>query len=363
MKKIGISIYPEKSNYSDDCLYITKAADLGYSRLFISLLEITGNQKEILDNFKKIIFFAKDKGLEVVLDVNPSLFKQLDISYSDLSFFAQLGADAIRLDLGFSGVEEAQMTHNPYDLKIEINMSHGTNYLENIMTRRPRYNYLIGSHNFYPHKYTGLDYNYFVMCCEKFREQNVATACFINSHSATFGPWPMQEGICTLEHHRNLSLQTQAAQLLFSNLIDCVIIGNAYASDEELQILSSVANMKTLPIRIHTYNLSDIEHNILFANNHIYRGEISPYMFRTKSDSRKLYADYEILPKNNVNIDRGDILIDNSLYMQYKGEMQIAKMPRQADKKVNVVGKIFEDDLILLDTLKPWDSFHLEPLG
>ena len=327
MKKIGISIYPEKADFASDSLYITKAAEFGFSRLFISLLEISGEQDDILLNFKKIIHFAKEKGFEVILDVNPAIFQRLQISYADLSFFANLGADGIRLDLGFSGVEEAAMTHNPYNLLIEINMSHGTNYLENIISRRPRTGYLIGSHNFYPHEFTGLDFDYFEKCSEKFRKQNIPTAAFINAPSGTYGPWPMQEGICTLESHRHLSIETQAAHLLFSDLIDCVIIGNAYAS--------------------------------VLMNTHIYRGEVTPYVYRTKSEGRKKYAEESLPPHRTSDIFKGDILIDNDLYLQYKGELQIAKKDRPKNEKVNVVGKVVDEDLLLLASMKPWTSFHL----
>ena len=362
MKKIGISIYPEKATFESDCLYITKSANLGFSRLFISLLEIKSDKEEIIKKFKQIITFAKEKNFEIILDVNPAIFKDLGISYSDLSFFANLGADGIRLDLGFSGSEEALMTHNPYDLLIEINMSHGTNYLENILSRRPRTGFLIGSHNFYPHEFTGLDYAYFEKCCQKFKKQNIPTAAFINAPSATYGPWPLEEGICTLEVHRHLSIETQAAHLLFSDLIDCVIIGNAYASDSELEAVARVAKMRTVPISVELApSASELEKNIVFGSTHIYRGEISPYVYRTKSDCRKKYVNHSIPQNNSCEIEKGDILIDNELYQQYKGELQIAKQGREQNEKVNVVGKIHHEDFLLLDSLKPWSSFHFEP--
>ena len=50
------------------------------------------------------------------------------------------------------------MTYNPYGLKIEINMSNGTKYVDNIMSHRPNRENLIGCHNFYPHRYSGLSH-------------------------------------------------------------------------------------------------------------------------------------------------------------------------------------------------------------
>lgn len=53
------------------------------------------------------------------------------------------------------------MTRNPYRLKIELNMSRGTNYLDSIMSYDPDRSNLIGCHNFYPQEYTGLGENIF----------------------------------------------------------------------------------------------------------------------------------------------------------------------------------------------------------
>ena len=78
------------------------------------------------------------------------MFDQLGISYSDLSFFAELGADGIRLDVGFDGLTEAKMTNNPYGLKIELNVSNDIAYLENILSHQANKSALIGCHNFYP---------------------------------------------------------------------------------------------------------------------------------------------------------------------------------------------------------------------
>ncbi|MGC3858530.1 MupG family TIM beta-alpha barrel fold protein, partial [Enterococcus faecalis] len=80
-----------------------------------------------------VVDYANQLGMEVMVDINTALFEQLGISYDDLSFFHEMGAYGIRLDLGFTGQEEANMTRNPYGIKIEINMSSGTSYVDNIM--------------------------------------------------------------------------------------------------------------------------------------------------------------------------------------------------------------------------------------
>jgi hypothetical protein len=65
------------------------------------------------------------------------------------------------------------------------------------------------------------------------------------------------------------------------------------------------------------------------------------------------------LAHDTRDIQRGDVLIDNENYGQYKGETQIALKEMKNDGRVNVVGKIAADELFLLDFLKPWSSFKL----
>ena len=138
MGKLGVSIYPERSTFEKDAAYLDLAHQYGFQRVFTSLLEVSGDQEAVLGNFKRVVAHANQLGMQVMIDINPGLFKQLGISYDNLSFFHELGAWGIRLDNGFTGQEEAEMTRNPFNLKIEINMSQGTSYVDNIMSYSPK---------------------------------------------------------------------------------------------------------------------------------------------------------------------------------------------------------------------------------
>ncbi|MCE2138532.1 DUF871 family protein, partial [Streptococcus thermophilus] len=80
---------------------------------------------------------------------------------------------------------------------------------------------------FYPQQYTGLGYDYFVQTSEQYRQYGINTAAFVSSNDATYGPWPMQDGLCTLEDHRGLPIAAQVQHLKMTGLIDDVLIGNA----------------------------------------------------------------------------------------------------------------------------------------
>ncbi|MCM3478476.1 MULTISPECIES: DUF871 domain-containing protein [Bacillaceae] len=355
-KKLGISIYPNHSTVENDKAYIKLAHQYGFSRIFTCLLSVEENKEMILANFKETIRFAKSLQMEVICDISPRIMDQLEISYNDLTFFSELGVDGIRLDLGYTGREEAEMTFNPFQLNIEINMSNATNYLENILSYQPNKNRLIGCHNFYPHRYSGLSYPFFIECSQKFKKHGLRTAAFVSSNAATFGPWPIMEGLPTLEIHRNLPIDVQAKHLFATGLIDDVIISNAYASDEELRMLSLINKEKiTFNIEI-AETTTELEKKIIFDEPHFYRGDVSDYMIRS-TQSRVKYRGQSFPPHNTRNIKRGDLIIENDLYKQYTGELQIAIKNMENSGRTNVVGRIREEEIFLLDYIKPWGKF------
>lgn len=359
MRELGISIYPEHSTIEKDMAYIKLAHQYGFTKIFTCLLSVNGDKEGILQEFKTIISYAKSLNFEVTLDISPRVFDSLEISYHDLSFFNNMGADAIRLDQGFTGQEEALMTYNPFGLKIEINMSSATKYLDNLLSYQPDLSHLTGCHNFYPHRYAALSYPFFIECSKKFKAHGLRTAAFVNSQDATFGPWPIMEGLPTLEMHRKLPIQVQAQHLFMTQLIDVVIIGNAYASEKELSRLSQVnASMPTFEVELYD-TISSIERKIVLEEPHFYRGDVSDYFIRS-TQSRVKYKMEEFPPTNVSEIQRGDILIENERYGQYKGELQIALMDMENSGKTNVVGHVSEDMLFLIDYLKPWQNFQFK---
>ena len=64
---------------------------------------------------------------------------------------------------------------------------------------------------------------------------------------------------------------------------------------------------------------------------------------------------------NTVDVTRGDVIIDNNDYGQYKGELQIAIRDLPNDGRINVVGHIHPEDMALLSLIQPWHGFTLEP--
>lgn len=362
MRKLGISIYPERATVSDWINYMELAAKYGFSRIFTCLISVDGDKEKIIKEFGEITSYAHELGMEVIADVNPMVFKELGIHYGDLSFFHKLKLSGVRLDEGFSGMEESIMTLNPYGIKIEINMSSGTKYLDNILSFQPNKDNLIGCHNFYPHRYTGLSREHFRRCSRQFKEQGIRTAAFVSSKEAEFGPWPVKEGLCTLEEHRELPIEVQAKDLFYTELIDDVIVANAFASEHELRSLSSLdKNILTLNVELEN-NLLDIYSKIILDELHFNRGDISEYMIRS-TQTRVKYKGCDFPVFNAKPIKRGDILIESSLYERYAGELQIALKDMENSGKTNVVGRITPAEVFLLDKVQPWQKFKLKDVN
>ncbi|MER2176001.1 MAG: phospho-sugar glycosidase domain-containing protein, partial [Carnobacterium sp.] len=216
---------------------------------------------------------------------------------------------------------------------------------------------LMGCHNFYPHRYTGLNYDHFIETSKQYKEHRLVTAAFVNSPSAHIGPWPVDEGLCTLEMHREWPIEVQAKHLWATEVIDDVIIANAFASETELKALSELNPYQlTLTCELEA-DVPELEAKIVTEEFHFNRGDVSDYVIRS-TQSRVKYKGHEFVPFNTPDMKKGDIVIETSLYAHYAGELQVALKPMKNSGKSNVVGHVVEEEQFLLDYLKPWQKFQ-----
>lgn len=357
---LGISIYPYKENIKETLAYIELASKYNFKRVFTNLLMIEqGKEEETLESLKVSIKHARKYGMEVILDLNPAVFDQLNISYHDLTFFKEIGATGVRLDSTFDGLVESLITFDDSQLDLEINISNDTYYLENVISYQPNMKRIIGCHNFYPQRFTGLDYDYFIKCSKKYKEMGLRTAAFVNSHSADHGPHVYTNGLCTLELHRDLPIEIQAKHLIATGLIDDIIIANAYASEEELSLLSNLRDDQIELDVIFDSKTTSLEKEVILNNQHFNRGDINSYSIR--STFVKLKYQEQSIPEHNIKekVEFGDITLGNNSFGQYKGEVNIVKkeMPNAAHEK-NVVARITEDNQFLVEYIKPWTKFR-----
>ena len=151
----------------------------------------------------------------------------------------------------------------------------------------------------------------------------------------------------------NNIISYQAMHLFASGLIDDVIIGNAYASEEELRALSEVNRYQLMLHVDYVKQISDIE-----KPQHFRRGDMNEIVIRSTMP-RVTYKDIPNPPHDNEEeFQRGDVLIGNDNFGIYKNEFQIVLKPHKEPRK-NKIGSIAKDELFLLDFIKPWTKFKL----
>ncbi|MDE6475771.1 MAG: DUF871 family protein [Erysipelotrichaceae bacterium] len=354
MHRLGISVYPEHSTQEKDFAYMELAARYGFTRIFTCLLSVKESKEELMKTFTAFMEKAHSLGFIVSVDTNPEVFKHLGATPFNLEPFAKMGVDIIRLDGHFGDMEDIAITQNPYNIAIEFNGSCSM-ALDLLIQRGANKHNMVVCHNFYPQRYSALGWDIFMNFTKKYKALGLPMAAFVSSNQEnTFGPWPVYAGLPTCEIHRGLPIDLQMRHLLATNLVDDILVGNAFASEEELKAMAEVDQTKI------TFNLdcvegiSEVEKEVIYEFYHVGRGDASDYFVRS-SIPRRVCKDKTIPARSNQSpvLRKGDVVIVNDNLAHYRGELEIILKDMPNDGERNLVGRIPEEELILLDLLKP----------
>lgn len=361
-KRLGISLYPGDKCTDEQCIaYMERAASHGFDVLFLAMFMADEGRDELVKRYLPLTTRAKELGFEIHVDVNPAFLKQIGVKTSilqggiDLSFFTELKIDAMRLDMGMSDMEEAFLTKNKEGVIIDLNGCSETDHVGAVIAAGGDPNMLVGCYNYYPHAYTGLSLDYFVEKGRFWTDKKLRLQTFVTSQAeGSFGPWPVDDGIPTLEMHRNLPISVQTKHFMMMDGITDILISNCFATDEELAAMEA-ANTASVQFSLDLVDGLPAEQADRLKMPLSMRFDCTGgYLVRTL-ESRMNPLPVE--PFNCVDVKRGDVLIDNTGYGQYRGEVQIALQDMPADPRVNVVAHIVPEEHMLLDYLKPNKSF------
>ncbi|MCP2241175.1 DUF871 domain-containing protein [Thermoanaerobacterium thermosaccharolyticum] len=353
----GVSIYlNDEFTLDNNMKYAKLAKENGMEKVFTSFNLPEINYEEKLKEIKDLIKYIKSLNMQITVDISPKTLNIIGSTYDNLSEFNKYGFSCLRLDYGFNPDEIAMMTKNKYDIAIELNASTITKeFIENLIEKGVNLNNLRTCHNFYPKPYTGLSYSFFESQTKMIKEYGLKVSAFIPSQKGKRGP--IYEGLPTIENHRNLNPEIAAKYFIYSGLVDDIYFGDAYASDDELKSVISI-NKEVIELDIvETYDLSDLEKNIIFNTNHTNRSDESEYLIRSEESRISVRDASEIQPYNCIERKKYSVTIDNSHFKRYSGELNICKKDLPKDNRVNVVGYISDDEHILVDLIKPGTKF------
>lgn len=361
MRKLGISVYPEHASKEKCYEYMRLAGKYGFKRVFTCLLSVKESKEEIISTFSEFCKVAHESGLTVSVDTNPEIFKKLDATPLDLSVFAQMGVDIIRLDGHFGEFEDTEITKNPYNIMIEYNSS-CTMGLDLMIESGANKNNMCICNNFYPQRNTGMGLARYKELSSRYQPLGLNSATFVTSQEDnTHGPWEVYDGLPTLEIHRDLPIDVQARHLSALGYCNDIMIGNAFASEEELKTLSEI-NLNKLIMKVDLEEgVSDIEKEIITWPCHSSRDDCNELIVRS-SWPRVHFKGNDIIPRKNDKdvFKKGDVIIVNDNLKHYAGEIMIVLSEIKATDEYNYVGHLNEGEQMILDCVRPKYSFELQ---
>ena len=384
--ELGISVYPDLRPLEEIAAYFELAARYGVSQVFSSMFSVEGTKEEVLDYFNNLIAAAHKNNLKVALDVNPLCFEKMGATPDDLSVFAQIKVDTLRMDLSYGPEGDAKLINNPYGIAIEFNNS--PEIVNGLIQCGIAPEKISVCHNFYPQRYTAMKWNKFVQKNVDIKaiSRDVRIAAFISSNAPnTHGVWDAVNGLPTVEKLRTLPIDLQARMILATGDIDDLLIGNAYASEEEFQKLQEALketegnndDMDPILAMLVEHGIIDLnkpikrlrvtldpevtekEKEVLFDfAPHLEMGDSSEWIWRSRISRFKYSQPNEILAPRKVEgemLQVGDVVIVNDNYKHYAGEIQIVKIPIVNDGTRNRVGHLDEEEYQMMDLIYDGD--------
>lgn len=366
MHKTGLGVSVYLKDYLEDAFaceqYLAGAAKLGFSEVFTSIhlpeddfMEVSGAVKE----FSKIV---SKNAMNLAVDCSFHEFEKIKNDPLLENNMRDSHIAYLRLDFGFQPQDIQYITRELAIRGLMLNAS--TMRREEIeeivstldsLTEKP---VVKACHNFYPRPETGLGLDYFIDQSGCFREMGIAVIACVPSHHKPRGP--LFRGLPTLEAHRDKPVGWAARELIASGVVDEILIGDPFASAQELEELQQAVSSPVLELTvIEAPSLSEVERKIMYGGNHVARPDLSDWVIRSNTSREMASKGETVAAREPLPRLPYAITIDNEKYGRYSGELQIVRQALPADERVNVVGKIAPQDTGLLRYIAAGAEFRL----
>lgn len=259
----------------------------------------------------------------------------------------------LRLDDGYTPEAMAALQKKYPDRTLVLNASALTeDQLETLDRQGVDLGRVSALHNFYPHPHTGLSEEYMLRQNRLFHRYGIPVGAFAASQAGKRGP--LREGLPTLEQDRHRSVSLAARQLAALG-IDGIYIGDDGPDRQELEALARVSG-EVLELTLQVWEDRPL-YSVLAGHVYETRPDEAEEVIRTVN-SRALWKGVEIPEYPFRRCHAGDVTLDNPLYGRYAGELEICKTELPADRRVDVLGRIPEEERFLLRYLKGGKKFR-----
>ncbi|PKR84751.1 DUF871 domain-containing protein [Heyndrickxia camelliae] len=352
---LGLSVYLSEP-IENQREYILKVAEKGFRSIFTSLHIPEDNPSVYEERLKELGRIAKSKGLELVADISPKSMDYLGYTWDSAPELLDWGLTGLRVDYGIKEEDIAALSKK---MKVALNASTIT---QKSLARLKSFGLKIDAveawHNYYPRPETGLDRKEFRKKNQWLKSEGIKTMAFIPGDKKLRGPLYM--GLPTLEDHRYQSPFSAFYDFIINEEIDKVLVGDFELSEKSLDQFQKYNEEGYLLLRAKAYT---VDKKILqfLESVQTNRWDSARDCIRSmESREYGLVGTESLDPFNTIEREIGSITIDNLHYGRYKGEIQITKRHLKADEKVNVIGKIIPEDLLLLPLIKGGTNFKIQ---
>lgn len=287
------------------------------------------------------------QGWRILADVSEKTVRQFGCA--DLAALAQeLGLWGLRLDYGFS---PEQMQRLAARLPIAVNASTTTPELAaRLAGAGPT---VIAMHNFYPRPETGLDEEFLRESTRSLQQAGMQVYAFIPGDRALRGP--LGCGLPTLEAHRSVLPSAAFADLALNYGMDGIFVGDPGLSRQENDRIAHfcATGELCLPVELRP------GYEALYDRTFTCRADSPKWMVRYEESRTYSCMGGPVLPDNCVERPRGCVTMDNTGYLRYSGEIQLLRADLPADPRVNVIGRVPDNALLLADCIRRGDRFRM----
>ena len=286
-------------------------------------------------------------GFRTIADVSVKTLQQFGCeSLTELAKDLKLWG--LRIDYGFGAAEIGEMATQ---MPIVLNAS--TTDPEDARRIAAKGQEVFALHNFYPRPETGLDEDLLMQTTNRLKEAGLSVQCFIPGDTLLRGP--LHEGLPTLEAHRHVLPSAAFVDMALRFGMDDIFLGDPGLSQKEQERIATFCRdgVICVPAKL------DDAWRQLYGKVFTCRIDSPRWLIRFQ-ESRIYSCQGDIVePGNCTARRRGVITVDNKHYGRYSGELMLMREDLPADERVNVIGQVPENALLLVDRIERGAKFML----
>ncbi|TWT25370.1 DUF871 domain-containing protein [Planomicrobium sp. CPCC 101110] len=350
----GISVYLGEESIKNLEPYIRRIRENGFSSIFTSLHIPEENPALYEERLKDLGALAVKYDFELMADISPESLAHLGFDWENADGLLEWGLAGLRIDYG---IDEKKIAELSGKMKIALNASTLTaENLKRLKSAGLRMESVEAWHNFYPRPETGLDAEEFVRVNQWLKREGLTVMAFVPGDGKRRGP--LFQGLPTLEDHRHSSPFSAYLDLLKTGSVDKILIGDPAISEESMAQFA-LYDQGVVQLRAEAF-ISDpplLERLAAVQTNR--RDAARDCVRSIESREYGLTGPHAAAPENTIERLRGSVTVDNEKYGRYQGEIQLTKRDLQADEKVNVIGRIIEQDRPLLASIQGGVKFQI----